>query len=193
MNLPASGSICVKAPAKINLYLHVVGRRANGLHELESLIVFMEEFDILTLTPAKELGLEIAGTFAPGLSNGDDNLVLRAARALGEKRKANAMPKEERDARRNEAKRAKRAEEELKATTAAKEAIEKLQQAGVAKLAVHERQLKTFFEANEALEADLLKQVQRAAALERRKVELEAEQQTIEAYYQARLDEMQAQ
>ena len=89
--------------------------------------------------------------------------------------------------------RTKRAEEELKATTAAKEAIEKLQQAGVAKLAVHERQLKTFFEANEALEADLLKQVQRAAALERRKVELEAEQQTIEAYYQARLDEMQAQ
>jgi len=89
--------------------------------------------------------------------------------------------------------RAKRAEEELKATVAAKEAIEKLQQAGVAKLAVHERQLKTFFEANEALEADLLKQVQRAAALERRKLELEAEQQTIEAYYQARLDEMQAQ
>ena len=42
---------------------------------------------------------------------------------------------------------------------------------------VHERQLKTFFEANEALEADLLRQVQRAAALERRKQELEAEQQ----------------
>ena len=84
MNLPASCRICVEAPAKINLYLHVVGRRANGFHELESLIVFMEEFDILTLTPAKELGLEIAGTFAPGLSNGDDNLVLRAARALGE-------------------------------------------------------------------------------------------------------------
>jgi len=89
--------------------------------------------------------------------------------------------------------RAKRAEEELKATAAAKEALEKLQQGGAAKLAVHERQLKTFFEANEALEADLLKQVQRAAALERRKLELEAEQQTIEAYYQARLDEMQAQ
>merc|ERR1712129_623951 len=82
--------------------------------------------------------------------------------------------------------RAKRAEEELKATAAAKEALEKLQQGGAAKLAVHERQLKTFFEANEALETDLLKQVQRAAALERRKLELEAEQQTIEAYYQAR-------
>ena len=40
---------------------------------------------------------------------------------------------------------------------------------------------------------DLHAQVQRAAALERRKLELEAEQQTIEAYYQARLDEMQAQ
>jgi len=89
--------------------------------------------------------------------------------------------------------RAKRAEEELRAAAAAKEALEKAQLGGAAKLAVHERQLKTFFEANEALESDLLKQVQRAAALERRKLELEAEQQTIEAYYQARLDEMQAQ
>ena len=58
---------------------------------------------------------------------------------------------------------------------------------------MQERQLKTFLEANEALEADLRKQVQRAAALERRKQELEAEQHTIEAYSQARLDEMQTQ
>ncbi|MBO88679.1 MAG: 4-(cytidine 5'-diphospho)-2-C-methyl-D-erythritol kinase [Rickettsiales bacterium] len=83
MNMPASGPIFLEAPAKINLYLHVVGRRANGFHELESLIGFMDEFDTLTLTPAEELGLEITGTFAPGLSNGEDNLVLRAARALG--------------------------------------------------------------------------------------------------------------
>eukprot|EP00964_Phaeocystis_antarctica_P019863 scaffold10957_cov32-Phaeocystis_antarctica.AAC.1 len=45
--------------------------------------------------------------------------------------------------------RAKSAEQELKATAASKEALEKLQLGGNAKLAVHERQLKTFFEANE--------------------------------------------
>ena len=55
------------------------------------------------------------------------------------------------------------------------------------------RQLKTFLQANEALEADLRKQLARVAALERRKQEQEAEQQTIEAYYQARLEEMQGQ
>ena len=56
-------------------------------------------------------------------------------------------------------------------------------QAAVSKTQVQERQLKTFLEANEALETDLRKQLARVAALERRKGELEAEQQTIEAYY----------
>ncbi|MEC7303296.1 MAG: 4-(cytidine 5'-diphospho)-2-C-methyl-D-erythritol kinase, partial [Pseudomonadota bacterium] len=84
MSIAASGSIRVEAPAKINLYLHVVGRRANGYHELESLIAFTDEFDVLTMTPADELGLEIEGTFSARLSSEEDNLVLRAARALGE-------------------------------------------------------------------------------------------------------------
>ena len=84
MSIAASGSIRVEAPAKINLYLHVVGRRANGYHELESLIAFTDEFDVLTLTPADKLGLEIEGTFSARLSSEEDNLVLRAARALGE-------------------------------------------------------------------------------------------------------------
>ena len=60
-------------------------------------------------------------------------------------------------------------------------------------VSVQERQLKTFLQANEALETDLRKQLSRISALERRKQEQEAEQQTIEAYYQARLEEMQAQ
>ena len=87
MSMAASGSIRVEAPAKINLYLHVVGRRANGYHELESLIAFTNEFDVLTMTPADELGLEIEGTFSARLSSEEDNLVLRAARALGEARR----------------------------------------------------------------------------------------------------------
>ena len=77
-------SITVEAPAKINLYLHVVGRRANGYHELDSLIAFTDEFDVLTLEPSDGLTLEIEGTFSRRLPDPDDNLVLRAARALGE-------------------------------------------------------------------------------------------------------------
>lgn len=76
--------ITVEAPAKINLYLHVVGRRSNGYHELESLIAFTDEFDTLTFEPSDGLTLEISGTFAPRLPESEDNLVLRAARALGE-------------------------------------------------------------------------------------------------------------
>ncbi len=84
MSADAPGTITVEAAAKINLYLHVVGRRANGYHELDSLIAFTDVFDTLTLEPADGLSLEIAGTFAPRLPASEDNLVLRAARALGE-------------------------------------------------------------------------------------------------------------
>jgi 4-diphosphocytidyl-2-C-methyl-D-erythritol kinase len=83
MSAAATGSVTIEAPAKINLYLHVVGRRSNGYHELESLIAFTDEFDVLTLESSHELTLEIDGTFAYRLPTSDDNLVLRAARALG--------------------------------------------------------------------------------------------------------------
>ena len=70
------------APAKVNLYLHVVGRRADGLHLLESLVVFAEAGDVLHGEPADRLSLEVAGPFAGALADEADNLVLRAARAL---------------------------------------------------------------------------------------------------------------
>jgi 4-diphosphocytidyl-2-C-methyl-D-erythritol kinase len=72
------------APAKINLHLHVVGRRADGYHLLDSLVVFAGIGDRLTVSPAGRLTLSITGPFAAGLEAGADNLVLRAARALAE-------------------------------------------------------------------------------------------------------------
>ncbi|QIE55780.1 4-(cytidine 5'-diphospho)-2-C-methyl-D-erythritol kinase [Pikeienuella piscinae] len=71
------------ARAKVNLFLHVVGRRADGYHELESLAVFPGIGDLVRAVPAPRLTLDIEGPFAEGLSAGEDNLVLRAASALG--------------------------------------------------------------------------------------------------------------
>ena len=71
------------APAKINLALHVRARLPNGYHALETLFAFARDGDVLTLQPADTLSLAITGPFAPGLSSGDDNLVLRAARSFG--------------------------------------------------------------------------------------------------------------
>lgn len=71
------------APAKLNLYLHVVGKRADGYHRLDSLVVFTATGDTLRVEPADTLSLSIDGPFAAGLSAGDDNLVMKAARALG--------------------------------------------------------------------------------------------------------------
>ena len=88
---------------------------------------------------------------------------------------------------------ARKADEMVRALQSDKETAERNSAAVNSKSAVQERQHKTFLQANEALEADLLKQLARVAQLERRKQEQEAEQQTIEAYYQARLEEMQAQ
>jgi 4-diphosphocytidyl-2-C-methyl-D-erythritol kinase len=72
----------LRARAKINLYLHVVGRRADGYHLLDSLVVFADLGDRLRIEPSEGLSLAIDGPFGAGLSAGDDNLVLRAARAL---------------------------------------------------------------------------------------------------------------
>jgi len=80
------------APAKINLYLHITGRRDDGFHELDSLVAFADVGDVITVSASDGLSLSITGPFAGGLSCGEDNLVLRAARKLAERAgvKANA-------------------------------------------------------------------------------------------------------
>lgn len=73
------------APAKVNLCLHVTGRRADGYHLLDSLVVFADIGDRLSVTPATAgaLHLTLGGAFAAALDGSpDDNLVLRAARGL---------------------------------------------------------------------------------------------------------------
>ncbi|MCB1541170.1 MAG: 4-(cytidine 5'-diphospho)-2-C-methyl-D-erythritol kinase [Rhodoblastus sp.] len=77
-----SGSLQARAPAKINLTLHVLGRRADGYHELQSLVAFAGVCDHLTLTPGAALSLSVDGPTAQAAGDGDDNLVLRAARNL---------------------------------------------------------------------------------------------------------------
>ncbi len=71
------------APAKLNLYLHVTGRRADGYHFLDSLVAFADVGDVLTMTPAQRLAFSADGPFAAALGDEPDaNLVVRAARAL---------------------------------------------------------------------------------------------------------------
>jgi len=71
------------APAKINLTLHVTGRRADGYHLLDSLVVFAGVGDQVSGTLADPPSLTVTGPMAAGLSGEGDNLVLRAARAMG--------------------------------------------------------------------------------------------------------------
>ena len=79
-----TGLASESAPAKVNLYLHLRGRRADGYHLLDSLAVFPAIGDRLTAAAARGLSLEIGGPFGRELSAEPDNLVLRAARALAE-------------------------------------------------------------------------------------------------------------
>jgi 4-diphosphocytidyl-2-C-methyl-D-erythritol kinase len=71
-----------KAPAKINLTLRVLGRRADGYHELESLVAFAGVGDALTFAPGGALTLAVSGPTAQAAGDNADNLVLKAARAL---------------------------------------------------------------------------------------------------------------
>jgi 4-diphosphocytidyl-2-C-methyl-D-erythritol kinase len=71
------------APAKLNLYLHVVGRRGDGYHLLDSLVAFADVGDELTVAPAAALSLAVTGPQAAALQDAPrDNLVWRAAELL---------------------------------------------------------------------------------------------------------------
>ena len=71
------------APAKINLTLHVTGRRDDGYHLLDSLVVFADVGDTLEFTPGPELSISVTGEHAAGVPTDDRNLVWKAAEAAG--------------------------------------------------------------------------------------------------------------
>ena len=70
------------APAKLNLALHVRGKRADGRHDIETVFAFCTDGDHLSAEPAHDISLGLVGPFASDLDAGDDNLVLTAAMAL---------------------------------------------------------------------------------------------------------------
>jgi 4-diphosphocytidyl-2-C-methyl-D-erythritol kinase len=74
-----------RAPAKVNLTLRVLGRRSDGYHELESLVVFAGVGDALGFTPGRSLALAVRGPTAATAGDLADNLVLKAVRALAER------------------------------------------------------------------------------------------------------------
>lgn len=72
----------LRAPAKMNLSLRVIGRRADGYHELESLVAFAGLCDWLGFEPCDALSLEVLGPRATEVGPVEENLVVRAARSL---------------------------------------------------------------------------------------------------------------
>jgi len=76
--------IRVEAPAKLNLYLHVTGRRGDGYHELDSLVTFTALTDTMEIALADSLDLTVSGPFATALGSGE-NLAAQAAAALAER------------------------------------------------------------------------------------------------------------
>jgi 4-diphosphocytidyl-2-C-methyl-D-erythritol kinase len=71
-----------QAHAKVNLALHIMGRRADGHHELDSIVAFADVADILTMAPADSVSLNITGPFAGDLPHDGTNSVLSAWRLL---------------------------------------------------------------------------------------------------------------
>lgn len=74
------------APAKLNLYLHITGRRPDGYHDLDSIVAFATIGDEIALRPSKAFQFEITGSQAAALEKDkpEDNLVVKAARSFAE-------------------------------------------------------------------------------------------------------------
>jgi 4-diphosphocytidyl-2-C-methyl-D-erythritol kinase len=70
------------APAKVNLALHVRGKLPDGRHRLETIFAFCTDGDVVAAEPADDLTLQVKGPFAADLGAVEDNLILRAAKAL---------------------------------------------------------------------------------------------------------------
>lgn len=71
------------APAKVNLTLHVTGQRADGYHLLDSLVMFADVGDRVTVAPADQMSLTVTGPMAAGVPDDARNLCWRAAQAFG--------------------------------------------------------------------------------------------------------------
>ena len=67
-----------RAHAKINLALHIIGRRLDGYHELDSIVAFADVADVLTIAPAAKVSISLSGPFASDLPLGDENIILTA-------------------------------------------------------------------------------------------------------------------
>lgn len=80
---PRQNGLVVWAPAKVNLFLEILGKRADGYHEIETLMVRLSLHDTLRLVDDPSGAVRLRCDL-PGLSVGPDNLVLRAARLLKE-------------------------------------------------------------------------------------------------------------
>ena len=85
MSREEDGSVVEKAPAKINLALHVTGRRDDGYHELDSLVAFASVSDCIRICPAECDSFDIDGPFSGELKNGSENLVTKARDLLRER------------------------------------------------------------------------------------------------------------
>ena len=70
------------APAKVNLSLHVTGRRADGYHLLDSLVVFADVGDVVEAEPAAHTTLTVLGPMGRGVPTDGTNLMLKAARLM---------------------------------------------------------------------------------------------------------------
>lgn len=77
-----SGALVEKAPAKVNLTLHVCRRRDDGYHDLESLVAFAGVHDLLTLAPDAALSIQVSGPTAGAAGPDDKNSVIKATHAL---------------------------------------------------------------------------------------------------------------
>ena len=75
-----TATLTLPAPAKLNLMLHIVGRRDDGYHRLQTLFQILDYGDELTLTPRDDTEVRVTPSI-PDVAN-EDNLITRAARAL---------------------------------------------------------------------------------------------------------------
>jgi 4-diphosphocytidyl-2-C-methyl-D-erythritol kinase len=82
INQDQAAGVRIDAPAKVNLFLEITGRRADGYHTIDSLMGFLDIADVVRLRPADALSLAVDGPYADRVPVDETNLAVRAVRLL---------------------------------------------------------------------------------------------------------------
>ena len=80
-------SVFIKAPAKLNLFLHIIGQNNNGYHNIRTGITFLDLYDVINISVNDISNLSYSGPFRPPSSIYENDIIIKVLNNISIKKK----------------------------------------------------------------------------------------------------------